>query len=165
MTAYTNHTILAEALEKWPLNFLNKVVPHLVPFIEELDRRAKAVKDDESVNIIDSNEQVYMSTWISIMDTPSMVWRSAYGNLKVIWSSSLFYDLYPEKFNNKTNGITFRRWLMHANPSLAHYLDELIGHGYHHDASELEQLLNFKDSKDFKDHLEEIKQHNKRKLR
>ena len=164
MTAYTNHTILAEALEKWPLDFLNKVVPHLVPFIEELDRRAKAVKDDESVNIIDSNGRVHMAH-MDIHYGYSINGVAAL-HTEILKSSELkpFYDLYPEKFNNKTNGITFRRWLMHANPSLAHYLDELIGHGYHHDASELEQLLNFKDSKDFKDHLEEIKQHNKRKL-
>ena len=164
MTAYTNHTILAEALEKWPLDFLNKVVPHLVPFIEELDRRAKAVKDDESVNIIDSNGRVHMAH-MDIHYGYSINGVAAL-HTEILKSSELkpFYDLYPEKFNNKTNGITFRRWLMHANPSLAHYLDELIGHGYHHDASELEQILNFKDNKDFKDHLEEIKQHNKRKL-
>lgn len=164
MTAYTNHTILAEALEKWPLDFLNRVVPHLVPFIEELDRRAKEVKNDPAVNIIDEHGRVHMAH-MDIHYGYSINGVAAL-HTDILKSSELkaFYDLYPEKFNNKTNGITFRRWLMHANPSLAHYLDELIGHGYHHDASELEQLLNFKDSQDFKDRLEEIKQHNKRKL-
>ena len=164
MTAYTNHTILAEALEKWPLDFLNRVVPHLIPFIEELDRRAKAVKNDPAVNIIDEHGRVHMAH-MDIHYGYSINGVAAL-HTDILKSSELkaFYDLYPEKFNNKTNGITFRRWLMHANPSLAHYLDELIGHGYHHDASELEQLLNFKDSQDFKERLEEIKQHNKRKL-
>ena len=164
MTAYTNHTILAEALEKWPLDFLNSVVPHLVPFIEELDRRAKEVKNDPAVNIIDEHGRVHMAH-MDIHYGYSINGVAAL-HTDILKSSELkaFYDLYPEKFNNKTNGITFRRWLMHANPSLAHYLDELIGHGYHHDASELEQLLNFKDNQEFKDRLEEIKQHNKRKL-
>ena len=164
MTAYTNHTILAEALEKWPLHFLNRVVPHLVPFIEELDRRAKEVKDDPAVNIIDEHGRVHMAH-MDIHYGYSINGVAAL-HTDILKSSELkaFYDLYPEKFNNKTNGITFRRWLMHANPSLAHYLDELIGHGYHHDASELERLLDFKDRQDFKDRLEEIKQHNKRKL-
>ena len=164
MTAYTNHTILAEALEKWPLDFLNRVVPHLVPFIEELDRRAKEVKNDPAVNIIDEHGRVHMAH-MDIHYGYSINGVAAL-HTDILKSSELkaFYDLYPEKFNNKTNGITFRRWLMHANPSLAHYLDELIGHGYHHDASELEQLLNFKDKQEFKDRLEEIKQHNKRKL-
>lgn len=164
MTAYTNHTILAEALEKWPLDFLNRVVPHLVPFIEELDRRAKEVKNDPAVNIIDEHGRVHMAH-MDIHYGYSINGVAAL-HTDILKSSELkaFYDLYPEKFNNKTNGITFRRWLMHANPSLAHYLDELIGHGYHHDASELVQLLNFKDKQEFKDRLEEIKQHNKRKL-
>ncbi|MDO5078924.1 MAG: glycogen/starch/alpha-glucan family phosphorylase, partial [Streptococcus minor] len=164
MTAYTNHTILAEALEKWPLDFLNRVVPHLVPFIEELDRRAKAVKDDESVNIIDSHGRVHMAH-MDIHYGYSINGVAAL-HTEILKSSELkpFYDLYPEKFNNKTNGITFRRWLMHANPRLSAYLDKLIGHDYHHDASKLEQLLEFKNDKDFKNHLEEIKQHNKRKL-
>lgn len=164
MTAYTNHTILAEALEKWPLDFLNRVVPHLVPFIEELDRRAKAVRDDESVNIIDSNGRVHMAN-MDIHYGYSINGVAAL-HTEILKSSELkpFYDLYPEKFNNKTNGITFRRWLMHANPTLANYLDELIGHGYHHQASELEKILDFKDDAAFKAKLEDIKKHNKRKL-
>lgn len=164
MTAYTNHTILSEALEKWPLDFLNMVVPHLVPFIEELDRRAKAIKDDESVNIIDNHGRVHMAH-MDIHYGYSINGVAAL-HTEILKSSELkpFYDLYPEKFNNKTNGITFRRWLMHANPSLASYLDDLLGHGYHHDAAELEKFLDFKEDKNIKTKLEDIKQHNKRKL-
>ena len=164
MTAYTNHTILSEALEKWPLDFLNRVVPHLVPFIEELDRRAKAVKNDPAVNIIDEYGRVHMAH-MDIHYGYSINGVAAL-HTEILKSSELkaFYELYPEKFNNKTNGITFRRWLMHANPSLAHYLDELIGHGYHHQASELEKILDFKTDAAFKAQLEEIKTHNKRKL-
>lgn len=164
MTAYTNHTILSEALEKWPLDFLNRVVPHLVPFIEELDRRAKAIRNDEAVNIIDQHGRVHMAN-MDIHYGYSINGVAAL-HTEILKTSELkaFYDLYPEKFNNKTNGITFRRWLMHANPSLAHYLDELIGHGYHHQATELEKILDFKDDAAFKARLDEIKSHNKRKL-
>ena len=164
MMAYTNHTILSEALEKWPLDFLNRVVPHLVPFIEELDRRAKAVKNDPAVNIIDEQGRVHMAH-MDIHYGYSINGVAAL-HTEILKTSELkaFYELYPEKFNNKTNGITFRRWLMHANPSLASYFDGLIGHGYHHDASELEKLLDFKGNKELKDWLEETKQHNKRKL-
>ncbi len=144
MTAYTNHTILSEALEKWPLDFLNYVVPHLVPFIVELDRRAKEVKDDPAVNIIDEHGRVHMAH-MDIHYGYSINGVAAL-HTEILKTSELkaFYELYPEKFNNKTNGITFRRWLMHANPSLASYLDGLLGHGYHHDASELEKLLDYK---------------------
>lgn len=164
MVAYTNHTILAEALEKWPLDFLNRVVPHLVPFIQELDRRAKEVKDDVAVNIIDNEGRAHMAH-MDIHYGYSINGVAAL-HTEILKTSELkaFYDLYPEKFNNKTNGITFRRWLMHCNPSLAHYLDELLGHGYHHEASELEKILAFKDDSHFKMNLEEIKTHNKRKL-
>ncbi|KXT75844.1 glycogen/starch/alpha-glucan phosphorylase [Streptococcus sp. DD12] len=164
MTAYTNHTILSEALEKWPLDFLRKVVPHLVPFIEELDRRAKAIKDDPAVNIIDNEGRVHMAH-MDIHYGYSINGVAAL-HTEILKNSELkaFYDLYPEKFNNKTNGITFRRWLMHANPQLAGYLDELLGHGYHHDASQLENLLTITGTKDLKAHLEDIKAHNKRKL-
>lgn len=164
ITAYTNHTILSEALEKWPLEFLNRVVPHLVPFIEELDRRAKLIQDDPAVNIIDESGRVHMAHMdihygFSINGVAAL-------HTEILKSSELkaFYDLYPEKFNNKTNGITFRRWLMHANPSLAHYIEELIGQDYHQDASQLENLLAFKDRADVKEKLEAIKIHNKRKL-
>ncbi|HEL1709759.1 TPA: glycogen/starch/alpha-glucan family phosphorylase [Streptococcus suis] len=164
MTAYTNHTILSEALEKWPLDFLNRVVPHLVPFIVELDRRAKEVKDDPAVNIIDEHGRVHMAH-MDIHYGYSINGVAAL-HTEILKTSELkaFYELYPEKFNNKTNGITFRRWLMHANPSLASYLDGLLGHGYHHDASELEKLLEYKNDKELKSWLDKNKQHNKRKL-
>lgn len=150
MTAYTNHTILSEALEKWPLDFLNRVLPHLVPFIEELDRRANVVKNNPAVNIIDEQGRVHMAH-MDIHYGYSINGVAAL-HTEILKTSELkaFYELYPEKFNNKTNGITFRRWLMHANPSLASYFDCLIGHGYHHDASELEKLLDFKGNRNLK---------------
>lgn len=164
MTAYTNHTILAEALEKWPLDFLREVVPHLVPIIEELDRRIKEKHNNPAINIIDEYGRVHMAHMdihygFSVNGVAAL-------HTDILKSSELkaFYDLYPEKFNNKTNGITFRRWLMHANPRLASYLDELLGHGYHHDATELERFLDFKEDSAVKQKLEEIKNHNKRKL-
>lgn len=164
MTAYTNHTILAEALEKWPLSFLQEVVPHLVPIIEALDARVKAQYPDPSVGIIDEHGRVHMAHMD--MHYGFSVNGVAALHTEILKSSELkpFYDLYPEKFNNKTNGITFRRWLMHANPRLAKYLDELLGHGYHHDAAKLEEFLNFKGNAEVKANLEEIKSHNKRKL-
>lgn len=164
MTAYTNHTILSEALEKWPLDFLNKVVPHLVPFIEELDRRAKAVEDNPAVNIIDEHGRVHMAH-MDIHYGYSINGVAAL-HTEILKSSELkaFYELYPDKFNNKTNGITFRRWLMHANPRLAHHLDNLLGHDYHRQAEALEGLLAHKDDDALKQELEKIKHHNKRKL-
>ena len=127
MTAYTNHTILAEALEKWPLEFLQEVVPHLVPIIKELDRRVKAEYKDPAVQIIDENDRVHMAH-MDIHYGYSVNGVAAL-HTEILKNSELkaFYDIYPEKFNNKTNGITFRRWLMHANPRLSHYLDEIIG--------------------------------------
>ena len=164
MTAYTNHTILAEALEKWPLEFLQEVVPHLVPIIEELDRRVKAEYKDPAVQIIDESGRVHMAH-MDIHYGYSVNGVAAL-HTEILKNSELkaFYDLYPEKFNNKTNGITFRRWLMHANPSLSHYLDEILGRGWHHEADELEKLLSYEDKAAVKEKLESIKAHNKRKL-
>ncbi|MGT2757658.1 glycogen/starch/alpha-glucan phosphorylase [Streptococcus ovuberis] len=164
MTAYTNHTILAEALEKWPLNFLEEVVPHLVPIIKALDARVKEQYPDPALAIIDENERVHMAHMD--MHYGFSVNGVAALHTDILKSSELkaFYDIYPEKFNNKTNGITFRRWLMHANPRLAKYLDELLGHGYHHEATELEGFIEFKGNADVKAKLEDIKRHNKRKL-
>ena len=163
MTAYTNHTILAEALEKWPLEFLQEVVPHLVPIIKELDRRVKAEYKDPAVQIIDESGRVHMAH-MDIHYGYSVNGVAAL-HTEILKNSELkaFYDLYPEKFNNKTNGITFRRWLMHANPSLSHYLDEILGGGWHHEA-ELEKLLSYEDKAAVKEKLESIKAHNKRKL-
>lgn len=164
MTAYTNHTILAEALEKWPLEFLEEVVPHLVPIIKELDKRVKEVYKDPAVQIIDENDRVHMAH-MDIHYGYSVNGVAAL-HTEILKNSELkaFYDIYPEKFNNKTNGITFRRWLMHANPRLSHYLDEILGHGWHHKAEELENLLSYEDKAAVKEKLESIKAHNKRKL-
>ena len=164
MTAYTNHTILAEALEKWPLEFLKEVVPHLVPIIKELDKRVKAKYADPAVQIIDEDGRVHMAH-MDIHYGYSVNGVAAL-HTEILKNSELkaFYDIYPEKFNNKTNGITFRRWLMHANPRLSHYLDELLGRDWHHDATKLEGLLEFTGAANVKEKLEGIKAHNKRKL-
>ena len=164
MTAYTNHTILAEALEKWPLEFLQEVVPHLVPIILELDRRVRAEYKDPAVQIIDENDRVHMAH-MDIHYGYSVNGVAAL-HTEILKNSELkaFYDIYPEKFNNKTNGITFRRWLMHANPSLSHYLDSILSRDWHHDASKLEDLLSYQDKAAVKGKLEDIKSHNKRKL-
>lgn len=164
MTAYTNHTILAEALEKWPLEFLEEVVPHLVPIIKELDKRVKAEYADSAVQIIDEHDRVHMAH-MDIHYGYSVNGVAAL-HTEILKNSELkaFYDIYPEKFNNKTNGITFRRWLMHANPRLSNYIDSLIGRDWHHDASKLEDLLEFSGKADVKAELEKIKAHNKRKL-
>ena len=164
MTAYTNHTILAEALEKWPLEFLEEVVPHLVPIIKELDKRVKAEYADPAVQIIDEHDRVHMAH-MDIHYGYSVNGVAAL-HTEILKNSELkaFYDIYPEKFNNKTNGITFRRWLMHANPRLSNYIDSLIGRDWHHDASKLEDLLEFSGKADVKAELEKIKAHNKRKL-
>lgn len=164
MTAYTNHTILAEALEKWPLEFLEEVVPHLVPIIKELDKRVKAEYADPAVQIIDEHDRVHMAH-MDIHYGYSINGVAAL-HTEILKNSELkaFYDIYPEKFNNKTNGITFRRWLMHANPRLSNYIDSLIGRDWHHDASKLEDLLEFSGKADVKAELEKIKAHNKRKL-
>ena len=164
MTAYTNHTILAEALEKWPLEFLKEVVPHLVPIIKELDKRVKAKYADPAVQIIDEDNRVHMAH-MDIHYGYSVNGVAAL-HTEILKNSELkaFYDIYPEKFNNKTNGITFRRWLMHANPRLSHYLDELLGRDWHHDATKLEDLLEFTGAANVKEKLEGIKAHNKRKL-
>ena len=164
MTAYTNHTILAEALEKWPLEFLKEVVPHLVPIIKELDKRVKAKYTDPAVQLIDEDDRVHMAH-MDIHYGYSVNGVAAL-HTEILKNSELkaFYDIYPEKFNNKTNGITFRRWLMHANPRLSHYLDELLGRDWHHDATKLEGLLEFTGAANVKEKLEGIKAHNKRKL-
>ena len=141
--AYTNHTILAEALEKWPISFLEKVVPQLMPIIYELNNRVVAKYDDKSVYIIDDEKRVHMAH----MDIHYgfSVNGVAYLHTEILKDSELnnFYKIYPEKFNNKTNGITFRRWLMSCNPELSAYITELIGEGWKKDANELEKLGNF----------------------
>ena len=162
--AYTNHTILAEALEKWPMAYLNKAVPQLMPIIRELDTIVKEKYDDKSVAIIDEDERVHMAH----MDIHYgySVNGVAYLHTEILKKNELnnFYKIYPEKFNNKTNGITFRRWLMHCNKGLSHYLDEVIGAGWHKDADELEKLLKFADDTKVLEKLLEIKKENKHAL-
>lgn len=162
--AYTNHTILAEALEKWPMDYLNKAVPQLMPIIRELDTMVKEKFEDKSVAIIDEWNLVHMAN----MDIHYgySVNGVAYLHTEILKKNELnnFYKLYPEKFNNKTNGITFRRWLMHCNKGLSHYLDEVIGKGWHKDADELEKLLAFADDQKVLGQLLEIKRQNKKNL-
>ena len=162
--AYTNHTILAEALEKWPMDYLNKAVPQLMPIIRELDTMVKDKFEDNSVAIIDGNNLVHMAN----MDIHYgySVNGVAYLHTEILKKNELnnFYKIYPEKFNNKTNGITFRRWLMHCNKGLSRYLDEIIGAGWHKDADELEKLLAFADDEKVLQKLLEIKHENKKNL-
>ncbi len=162
--AYTNHTILAEALEKWPIDYLKKVVPQLVPIIEILDDKVRRKFDDESVAVIDRNDTVHMAH-IDIHYGFSVNGVAAL-HTEILKNSELnnFYKIYPEKFNNKTNGITFRRWLIHCNPLLAEFLDETIGEGYKKDAEELEKLLAYKDDEKVLEKLLEIKHKNKEAL-
>ena len=162
--AYTNHTILAEALEKWPVHYLKKVVPQLMPIIEVLDDKVRRKYEDESVAVIDRNDTVHMAH-IDIHYGFSVNGVAAL-HTEILKNSELnnFYRIYPEKFNNKTNGITFRRWLIHCNPLLADYIDSLIGEGYKKDATELEKLLQYKDDDAVLEKLLEIKHKNKEAL-
>ncbi|AVK49311.1 maltose phosphorylase [Clostridium sp. MF28] len=159
--AYTNHTILAEALEKWPIAYLQKVVPHLLPIIRELDNRAKLKFKDEKVAIIDKDMRVHMAH-MDIHYGYSVNGVAAL-HTDILKEEELkpFYDIYPEKFNNKTNGITFRRWLIYCNNKLANYISELIGDGYKKDAAKLEELDKFINDKIVLSKIGEIKKENK----
>ena len=155
--AYTNHTIMAEALEKWPMDYLLDVVPHLVPIIEKLDEKIKAKYPQENVAIIDKNNLVHMAHMdihygFSINGVAAL-------HTEILKTSELkaFYDIYPEKFNNKTNGITFRRWLMHCNHPLTDYITSLIGDEFKTNATALENLLKYKDDEAVLNKLLEIK--------
>ena len=163
--AYTNHTILAEALEKWPVSYLEKVVPQLMPIIWELDARVRKDFHDERVYIIDQSDRVHMAH-IDIHYGYAVNGVAAL-HTEILKQSELkpFYDLYPEKFNNKTNGITFRRWLMHCNPKLAEYLKELVGETYLEDASVLEKLLDYQDDQEVLQNLRAIKKDAKKELK
>ena len=165
MTGYTNHTILAEALEKWPVEFLEEVVPHLVGIIKELDALIRAEIKDPAVQIIDESGRVHMAH-MDIHFSNSVNGVAAL-HTEILKNSELkaFYELYPEKFNNKTNGITFRRWLEFANQDLADYIKELIGDEYLTDATKLEKLLAFADDKEVHAKLAEIKLNNKLALK
>lgn len=163
--AYTNHTILSEALEKWPVHFLKKVVPQLMPIIEVLDDKVRRRFDDESVAIIDRLERVHMAH-IDIHYGFSVNGVAAL-HTDILKDNELnrFYRIYPEKFNNKTNGITFRRWLLHSNPKLAELITSLIGDGYKKDAAELEKLAAFINDDSVLNQLLAIKQENKKELK
>ena len=163
--AYTNHTILAEALEKWPVSYLEEVVPQLMPIIRKLDEKIKAKYNDGRVAIIDNENRVHMAHMdihygFSVNGVAAL-------HTDILKESELkaFYDIYPEKFNNKTNGITFRRWLMHCNTELAGYITELIGDGWKKDAGELEKLLGYKDDTAVLKRKLEIKDNNKKQLK
>lgn len=162
--AYTNHTILAEALEKWPIGYLKKVVPQLVPIIEILDDKVRRRFSDESTAIIDRNDTVHMAH-IDIHYGFSVNGVAAL-HTDILKQSELnhFYKIYPDKFNNKTNGITFRRWLLHCNPRLTALLDETIKDEYKEDASKLVKLLEYKDDETVLKRLLEIKKENKKDL-
>lgn len=162
--AYTNHTILAEALEKWPIDYLEEVVPHLLPIIRELDNRVRETVDDASTYIIDDTDRVHMAHMdihygFSINGVAAL-------HTDILKDSELnnFYKLYPEKFNNKTNGITFRRWLLHCNPELTSLLVEKIGPEFKKDAMKLVDFEAYKDDDDVLNRLEEIKRRNKVEL-
>ncbi|MDO4336906.1 MAG: glycogen/starch/alpha-glucan phosphorylase [Eubacteriales bacterium] len=162
--AYTNHTILAEALEKWPKHYLDTVVPQLMPIIEKLDAAARSRTEDTSTAIIDGYQIVHMAH-MDIHFTHSTNGVAAL-HTEILKNSELnnFYRLYPEKFNNKTNGITFRRWLLECNPKLTELIEELIGPGFKKDASELEKLMDFTDNEKVLKQLADIKHDNKAAL-
>ncbi|WP_019785735.1 glycogen/starch/alpha-glucan family phosphorylase [Streptococcus sobrinus] len=165
MVGYTNHTILAEALEKWPLDYLNEVVPHLVVIIEKLAALIREKYANPAVQIIDGDKRVHMAH-MDIHFSTSVNGVAAL-HTEILKNSELkdFYELYPEKFNNKTNGITFRRWLEFANQDLAAYLKEIIGDSYLTDATKLEKLLAFADDPVVQKRLAEIKFNNKLALK
>lgn len=162
--AYTNHTILAEALEKWPLKYLEKVVPALVPIIKELDKRVAKKYKDKTVQIIDKDDRVHMAH-IDIHYGYSVNGVAAI-HTEILKDSELnnFYKIYPEKFNNKTNGITFRRWLLSCNRELAAFLSKTIGDGFKKDAAQLEKLLEHKDDQAVLDTIAAIKKNKKQEL-
>ena len=162
--AYTNHTILAEALEKWPLEYLEKVVPQLVPYIKELDKRVAKKYKDPRVQIIDKEKRVHMAH-IDIHYGFSVNGVAAI-HTDILKDTELnaFYRIYPEKFNNKTNGITFRRWLLSCNRELASFLSDTIGDGFKKDADKLEKLLEYRQDQQVLDRIAEIKMNRKKEL-
>lgn len=163
--AYTNHTILAEALEKWPISYLKKAVPQLIPIIEVLDDKIRRKYDDGSVYIIDREERVHMAHidihYSSSVNGVASLHTDILKNVEL----NNFYKIYPEKFNNKTNGITFRRWLIHSNPQLTELITSLIGDGFKKDATELEKLLNYKDNEEVLNKILSIKNTKKAELK
>ena len=163
--AYTNHTILAEALEKWPMDYLEKVVPNLIDIIKELDKRVREKYDDESLYIIDEDNRVHMAH-IDIHYTFSVNGvASLHTEISEKNELNNCYEIYPEKFNNKTNGITFRRWLMHCNHELTDLIEDLIGDGFKKDAIELEKLQEYVNDEGVLQKLLDIKTNNKLALK
>ncbi|WP_092923310.1 glycogen/starch/alpha-glucan family phosphorylase [Romboutsia hominis] len=163
--AYTNHTILAEALEKWPIKYLEKVVPQLIHIINELDDRVRAIYEDESVYIIDKNDNVNMAH-IDIHYSFSVNGvASLHTNILKNNELNNFYKIYPEKFNNKTNGITFRRWLIHCNPLLTEFIEELIGDEFKAEAEKLQDLIKYINDEKVLQKLLDIKHSNKVELK
>ena len=161
--AYTNHTILAEALEKWPISYLEEVVPHLMPIIRKLDERIKAKYPQENLAIIDKNDLVHMAHMdihygFSINGVASL-------HTDILKETELhqFYEIYPDKFNNKTNGITFRRWLLHCNHPLTEYITSMLGDGFRKDSFELDKMLDFKGKQDVLANILKIKQDAKKR--
>lgn len=163
--AYTNHTILAEALEKWPVDYLKKVVPQLLPIIHILDNEAKKKYPDEAVAIIDKENRVHMAH--IDMHYGYSINGVAYLHTEILKNSELkpFYEIYPEKFNNKTNGITFRRWLLHCNEELASWIEGLIGSGFKKDAMELKKLLSYQKDTKVLESLLAVKAEKKKQLK
>lgn len=163
--AYTNHTILAEALEKWPIAYLQKVVPQLLPIIHILDNEAKKKYPDEAVAIIDKEDRVHMAH--IDMHYGYSINGVAYLHTEILKNSELkpFYEIYPEKFNNKTNGITFRRWLLHCNEELTSWIEGLIGSGFKKDATELEKLLQYQGDQKVLESLLQVKAEKKKQLK
>lgn len=163
--AYTNHTILAEALEKWPVSYLKKAVPQLMPIIEVLDDKVRRKYNDASLYIIDGEERVHMAHidihYSSSVNGVASLHTEILKNIEL----NNFYKIYPEKFNNKTNGITFRRWLLHSNPQLTELITSLIGDGYKKDATQLEKLLEYKDNEEVLNKILEIKDTKKMELK
>lgn len=163
--AYTNHTILAEALEKWPISYLKKAVPQLIPIIEVLDDKVRRKYDDGSVYIIDREERVHMAHidihYSSSVNGVASLHTDILKNVEL----NNFYKIYPEKFNNKTNGITFIRWLIHSNPQLTELITSLIGDGFKKDATELEKLLDYKDNEEVLNKILSIKNTKKAELK
>lgn len=162
--AYTNHTILAEALEKWPVDYLQQVVPHLMPIIERLNQIAAQRSDNEQVQIIDRENRVHMANMDIHFGYSINGVASLHTNILKDSELHAFYELYPEKFNNKTNGITFRRWLMHCNHELSQYITSLIGDGFKQDATKLEDLMQYVDDENVLKHLLQIKMNRKQEL-
>ncbi len=162
--AYTNHTILAEALEKWPKSFIKKVAPQLVPIIERLDKDVRKKYDNPDLAIIDNEKRIHMAKMD--MHFSHSINGVAALHTEILKNTELhdFYEIYPEKFNNKTNGITFRRWLMECNRPLTHFLDEVIGPGYKKDATELKNLMNHIDEDRTMKKILEIKRKKKLEL-